>query len=452
MQEKSRKTGIEAIGDIPWGTHFCLFYHTQEDLMDILVPYFKAGLENNEFCMWVTSEPLSVEEAKNALESAVENLEEHIEQGQIEILDYSQWYIPSGTFEADEVSRGWVEKEAQAVRKGFDGLRLTGNTFWLEKEDWKAFTEYEAMVDGVIGQYRMIAVCTYSLERCGASEVMDVVSNHAFALVRREGKWETIESAKRKRAEEALKEYAERLEEMVEERTKELRAAQERLVRQEKLAVLGQLAGGVSHELRNPLGVIKNAFYFLNMVLEEPSPEVKETLEILEREVAIAEKTISSLLDFARPRLPIRRPADLNRVVREALSRTTVPQNVELAEQLDETLPTAPVDPDQLVHAFGNILLNGIQAMPEGGRLLVKSSKVGRWVAVSVTDTGVGIPKENMGKIFEPLFTTRAKGIGLGLPLAKILVDGHGGTIEVESEVGRGSTFTVKLPLEEERP
>jgi PAS domain S-box-containing protein len=252
----------------------------------------------------------------------------------------------------------------------------------------------------------------------------------------------------RKRAEEALKEYSERLEEMVEERTQELRDAQEQLVRQEKLAVLGQLAGGIGHELRNPLGAISNAVYFLNMVLEEPDPEIKETLEILQKEVRTSEVIISSLLDFARTKAPTRRKVHVNDVVQEALSRTTVPKNVEVASQLDETLPIILADPDQLGQVFGNIILNAVQAMPEGGQLLVKTKAPSpEWVAVSFADTGMGIPEENLDKLFEPLFTTKAKGIGLGLAVTKTLVEGHGGAIEVESEMGVGTTFTVRLPI-----
>jgi PAS domain S-box-containing protein len=276
----------------------------------------------------------------------------------------------------------------------------------------------------------------------------------------------------RKRAEEELKEYSERLEEIVEERTKELLDAQEQLIRREKLAVLGQLAGGVGHELRNPLGAIKNAAYFLNMVLEEPESEVKEALEIMAKEVATSEKIISSLLDFARAKPPTRRKVDVNDVVQAALSRISVPENVQVVSQLDESLPTILADPDQLTQVFGNIILNGIQAMtssssvetPEGGRLVVKTFKTSEVseklpkserVAVSFVDTGVGIPEENLDKLFEPLFTTKAKGIGLGLAVTRTLVEGHGGTIEVGSpsaplrtgEVGVGTTFTVRLPI-----
>jgi PAS domain S-box-containing protein len=263
----------------------------------------------------------------------------------------------------------------------------------------------------------------------------------------------TSDITERKRAEKVLKEYSERLEEMVEERTRALRDAQEALIRQEKLAVLGQLAGGVGHELRNPLGAISNAVYFLNMALEEPDPDVKETLEILQKEVRTSEMIISSLLDFARTKPPTRRKVDINEVVQEALSRITVPETVEVVSQLDETLSIILADPDQLGQVFGNITLNAIQAMAKGGQLVVKTSEVSEklpkseWVAVSFADTGVGISEENLGKIFEPLFTTRAKGIGLGLAVTKALVEGHEGTIEVQSELGKGSTFTVRLPI-----
>ena len=199
MDESSRKSGIDIVGDVRWGMHLCQFYQTKEDLTDILVPYFKAGLENNEFCMWVTSEPLRVEEARASLGEAVKDLDKYFAKGQVEILDYSEWYTESGRFDADVVLQGWVDKERQALEKGFDGLRLTENTFWLQREDWADFTLYEGTVDSVIGQHKIIAICTYSLEKCKSiPEVIDVTSNHEFALIRREGQWKTIEGARRR--------------------------------------------------------------------------------------------------------------------------------------------------------------------------------------------------------------------------------------------------------------
>ncbi len=255
----------------------------------------------------------------------------------------------------------------------------------------------------------------------------------------------------RRRAEKSLKEYSERLEETVEERTRELREAQERLIRQGKLAVLGQLAGGVAHELRNPLGIIKNIVYFLNIALAEPEPKVKENLATLEKQVGICDRIISSLLGFARTKAPLRRPVDVNDILRGAILQTARPENVEVARQLDEMLPTILADPDQLMQVFGNIILNGFQAMPEGGRLAIKSATLDPgWVAISFTDTGLGISEENRKKLFEPLFTTKARGIGLGLAITMTLVEEHSGDILVYSEAGKGSTFTVRLPIGEE--
>jgi len=266
-----------------------------------------------------------------------------------------------------------------------------------------------------------------------------------------------------------------KLKDMVEERTQELQSAQEQLIRQEKLAALGQLAGGVAHELRNPLGAIKNAAYYLNMVLEQPDPDIKQALEIVDKEVETSERIISSLLDLARTRPPLQRKLDLNHVVRKALSRAAVPQNIDIVTQLDETLPPIPADPRQLAQVFDNIILNAIQAMTLPGavgtlgQLTIQTlgsvgpsllSSLG-WVRVSFSDTGIGIPAENLDKLFEPLFTTKAKGIGLGLALAKSMVEGHGGKIEVKSplsktslgdrtdEIKKGSTFSITLPTNE---
>lgn len=202
MNQNLRNSGIDIIGDVPWGTHFCQFYQTREDLMDILIPYFKAGLENNEFCMWVTSQPLDVEEAREALRGAVPDIDIYLEKGQIEIISYTDWYVKEGIFDSDRVLNGWVEILNQALARGYDGLRLTGNTFWLEKKDWNDFVDYEEEVDRVLGNYNIVAICTYCLDRCNASEIIDVVINHQFALIKREVKWEQIESSRRKEAEE----------------------------------------------------------------------------------------------------------------------------------------------------------------------------------------------------------------------------------------------------------
>ncbi|RPJ81379.1 MAG: PAS domain-containing protein, partial [Acidobacteria bacterium] len=200
-----RKTGIDIIGDAPWGTHFCQFYRARRDLTSILVPYFKAGLENNEFCMWVTSAPLTDRQAKSSLRRAMPEFDDYVDRGQIEVLPYSEWYLKGGTFDMDRVLTGWLEKLEKALARGFEGLRLTGNTAWLEKGDWKDFTDYEEAVNSVIGKHRMMALCTYSLDRCTGTEILDVLRNHQFALIRNEKGWDLIEASSLKEARERVK-------------------------------------------------------------------------------------------------------------------------------------------------------------------------------------------------------------------------------------------------------
>jgi PAS domain S-box-containing protein len=202
MNEKLRKSGIDIIGDISWGTHFCQFYQTKEDLMDIFIPYFKAGLENNEFCIWITSKTLKVEETKKVLRRAIPDFDTYLENGQIELIPCTHWYLKEGNFDSERVLNGLVEKLNKALANGYDGLRLTECTFGLKNEDWNAFTNYEKKVDRIIENYQIMALCTYSLGNCNAVGIIDVIANHRFALIKREGKWEQIESSKRKMAEE----------------------------------------------------------------------------------------------------------------------------------------------------------------------------------------------------------------------------------------------------------
>ena len=262
--------------------------------------------------------------------------------------------------------------------------------------------------------------------------------------------WLMVNRDVRKRAEKALKEYSERLEEMVEERTQELRDAQEQLVRREKLAILGQLAGGVGHELRNPLGVISNAVYYLKMVLtdaDETTATAREYLEMISAEVRNSTKIISDLLDLSRTRMPDREEIAVSELVAEVLEKQPPPEEVEATTEIAPDLPPVFVDPQQIGQVLGNLVVNACQAMKEGGALTISAQAEEGQVSLSVADTGVGISEENMTKLFEPLFTTKARGFGLGLVTSRNLVEANGGSMEVESEEGKGSTFTVRLPL-----
>lgn len=248
------------------------------------------------------------------------------------------------------------------------------------------------------------------------------------------------------RADKQLKEYSEQLEEMVEKRTQELQDAQEQLIRQEKLAVLGQLAGGVGHELRNPLGAISNSVYLLRLVLDEPNDTALEYLNIISDEVNIADKIVEDLLDFARTKGPARMATDVKSLVELVLSRLAIPGSIHPIIQINQDLPAVFIDHSQISMVLINILTNAFQSMPDGGDLGIKASDDEGFIVLSIIDSGIGIPVENLNKIFQPLFTTKTRGIGLGLAISKNLVEANGGSILVESQVGKGSTFSLLLP------
>lgn len=198
------KTGIDILGDVPWGAHFSLFYKTKEDLLDILIPYFKAGLENNEFCMWVTSKPLSIKETEEALRKAVPNFDRYLKKEQIRIVPDLEWYLKNNVFNLQRVLNAWADQLNQALSSGFAGMRITGDGCGLGREVWGEFADYEKEVNNVIGKYRMLAICSYCIDECKISEIIDIVSCHQSAIIRREGKWEVIESGERKKAVEAI--------------------------------------------------------------------------------------------------------------------------------------------------------------------------------------------------------------------------------------------------------
>ncbi|MBE0429007.1 MAG: MEDS domain-containing protein [Thermoleophilia bacterium] len=190
---QKRDSGITMVGNLPWGSHFCQFYKTQRDLLDVLVPYFRAGLENNEFCVWVTSDFLTTEDALKAMKEGVPGFEQHMEEGRMEIFPYTDWYLKGGDFDLQRTLNMWMEKHDEALSRNFDGMRVSGNPYWIEnKKDWDDFAAYEAAINDVIGGTRLLVLCTYSLNQCGVVEILDVVKNHEFALAINRGAWQVV--------------------------------------------------------------------------------------------------------------------------------------------------------------------------------------------------------------------------------------------------------------------
>jgi signal transduction histidine kinase len=199
--------------------------------------------------------------------------------------------------------------------------------------------------------------------------------------------------------------------------------------------------------LRNPLSIINTSVYYLKLVQPDADDVIKKHLGIIDQEVRTSEKIITNLLDFARIKSVEREVVSVSELIRKTLERFPVPESVNVILEIPADMPQIFVDSQQMIQVLGNLTVNACQAMQNGGNLWISSNAQNDMINIIVKDSGVGIPPENMKKIFEPLFTTKTKGIGLGLAVSKKLIEANGGRIEVESEAGLGSTFTIWLPV-----
>jgi signal transduction histidine kinase/PAS domain-containing protein len=742
-----RKSGLDFVGDIAWGTHMCQFYKTKQDLIDVLVPYFCDGLKNNESCVWVTSEFLDRQDVIEAMQKALPDFQSYLKKGQIEIFPYTEWYLKEGKFELQRVLKGWVEKHDKAIAAGYAELRVTGNPFWhSSSKDWKDFTEYEAQINKVIDNYKLLVLCTYSLDKCGANEIIDVVINHKFGMIKRAGKWTLIESSTQKKIEDALRkseskfsdlyssmtegvafhqvikdktgkiadyiitdvnpayekitgipkeavvgkkasesygikkppyidryakvvttgksthfetyfppmekhfsiscissskgkfitvfhditnnkkaekelnksfekfkllsettsqllasknpqtsienicinvmqylncncffnflideakgklilnahkgipnkvikefeqidigeaicgkvakhgkpiiiedvqnsqdtrvkilksygiqayathpliskgnilgtlsfgtknhasfkteeielmntianqvataiqriineqalkeskkqleEYTNNLEALVEERAKQLKDT-------ERLAAIGATAGMVGHDIRNPLQTVIGEVYLAKDELETlPNSEtknyLKECLDTISEQTIYVNKIVADLQDFARPLKPHIEKVDCKAIINNTISSIRIPPNIQTSISVCENFPKLDIDKLYLQRILQNLINNAIQAMPNGGKLTINTSTQKDQVSITVEDTGKGIPEEIKNKLFTPLVTTKAKGQGFGLAVIKRFTEALGGTVNFESQLDKGTKFTVNLPI-----
>ncbi|HMA34380.1 MAG TPA: MEDS domain-containing protein [Chloroflexia bacterium] len=227
-----RPTGIGPLGDKPWATHVGLFYETEQDLLDVEIPYFQAGLAQGEACLWVVNAPLTQEAARTALRQAVPDLDRYLADNSIEILADDAWYRPGGVFDLHHVINGWQEKLDGALARGYAGLRVSGDTAWVQAKDWRDFREYEKELDVAVANQRLLMLCTFPLAAASAAEILDMTRTHQQTIVRRHGNWEIVETPELRQAKAEIQRLNDKLEQRVVERTRELAAANDELRRE----------------------------------------------------------------------------------------------------------------------------------------------------------------------------------------------------------------------------
>lgn len=437
-----RNTGISAVGRMPWGTHFCHFYETKRDLIDILVPFLKAGLENNEFCMWVSFERTD-EQTIEAMSAALPALRDHIDAGDVQFLPYSEWYVLDGRFDLARVIKGWQHKLDQALAKGYDGMRVSGDGGWAMANSLESFEDYERRLNTFIADQRILVLCTYPLAVTGAAELFDVARSHQFAIAKRNGDWEVLETPELRKAKEALKALSEELEQRVAERTnalgranEELRALSARLhrAREEESA---RIARELHDELGSALTSLKWEMEDLHGLLAREETDLLAARVKLDAMMSLAEATIVNVRKIAwdlRPSIL----DDLGLVdamewqVDEFRARTGIRGHFE--SNADES--NLNYDQSAGVLRILQEALTNVMRHAQATAVEVTFVEQPEEVVLTITDDGKGVREE-------------AQPAGaLGLLGMKERASLFGGSVDIKSgSGGKGTVVTVRLPV-----
>jgi signal transduction histidine kinase len=448
MSSQLRDSGIGFVGEIPWGTHFCHFYETQNDLIDILVPFFRAGLENNECCIWVVFDPLSEQQARDVLRSGVPGAERYLATGNIEIVSHSEWYLKDGIFDADRVIAGWKRKLAQALASAYAGIRVNGNETWLTEQHWATFSEYERSLDEIIAAEPIIVLCTYPLAGRSGSDVFDIAHSHQFAIARRKGEWEVVESPQIRQTKAELKKLSDHLEVHVMERTQALGAANERLrALSAKLQSAKEEEGTrIARELHDQLGSALTSLRWDLQWLEKalsgrkPAAQPGELSERLAAMMRLTDKTIDNVKSIASELRPSVLD-DLGLVeavewqVNEFQARTGI------ACRFESSLESVDLSREQSTAVFRILqeaLTNILRHAEATGVDITMDQRDGSFV-LTIKDNGKGITQNQKSTRYS-----------LGIWSMQERAHFAGGTTEITGAESEGTAVVVQIPLRAE--
>jgi C4-dicarboxylate-specific signal transduction histidine kinase len=425
------KYGIPGIDQVPFGIHVCHFYRAQEDLVEALVPYFAAGLGNNENCVWVT--PLSTDRAAAALGRALVGVDAMLDKGQMRIVDAKSWHASANGMDEHAVAQFWLHEEKTALAKGYQGLRSAVDTSSLFADDWDTLMGYEGAVSDAIRDRRILMLCSYDTQRCQATGVLEAVRTHQHTLERRDVNWE-MDSLVREEA---------------------LRTMRARLEYATQLATLAELSAAIAHEVNQPLAAVAaNAAACLRWLSDTPPnlERARLTAERIVRDANSASDVVNRVRALFKHSTVATVPLNVNEVieeVRQLMLDEASGGNVRIETDLEPDLPRTLADRVQMQQVIVNLVRNGIEAMDSTRDLLkllsIRSRRDGSNVRVDVCDRGSGL--RDPENVFKPFFTTKKTGMGMGLAICRSIIEAHRGRLWATQNEGWGTTFCFTLPI-----
>jgi signal transduction histidine kinase len=440
MKEKMRKTGIDVLGEIPWGSHLCQFYETKEDLHQLLVPFFKAGIENNEFCLWIMFNPKEVDEAIEMLKASDPDLIEKLKKNSFEMVDYVTLYFRDGHFDEKIMYDDLKNRLQNALNRGYDGMRVHGNDTWLVHQNWDVFVRYERGLDTLVHDQQILLLCTYFLSGLDATTLLDMAQLHDTMIARRKGNWEIFEKPEIKKLKAQLQQRGDELEKRVTERTKEIQEANDRLrdlsahlqnIREEERT---RIAREIHDELGAHLTVLKLDASWLDKKLNSSDSVIKQKMKDLMTAVDATGKVVRRISANLRPGLldQFGLAAAMAWYIEEFKKRSGI---TFFFHEPEEKLQIEDLTKSGLYSIFQESLTN--IARHSG------ADKV--WIKLVIKEDQILMSIKDNGRGFDKQIADKKKTLGiLGMEERALMM---GGNCAIGSIPENGTTVTVTVPI-----